>query len=465
MADNKKLCKEILEAVGGTGNVDSVAHCMTRLRLTLKDTGAAQPMDEIKKIDGVLGVIAAGNMYQVVLGPGAVERAYLEMQKLGGFSAAGVVEDSAAAREDAGRSGKLTFKKGCMAVIDFISGSFMPTLPVILAGGLISAILVVCTTFFNMDPASGTYTILNSIYSAAFTFLPIYVGYNTAKKLNISPMLGALLGGVMVSEGITDAVGLTFLGIPVASVGYTNSILPVMLSVLFMSVVYRPLDKYLPQAVKFVLTPVLTMLVTVPVTLIVTGPLANWFGGLIATVMLWIQTNLNWFSVAVMSAWAPVMLFTGTGAPAYPMIFDSFDQNGFEGFIMTSLLAANLAIGGAALAASLRLRSKQNKSVAVSTGITAVFGITEPAIYGILVPYKKPFLAAIIGSAVGGLFAGITHVVEYSFASPGILTIIAFINPDGSMTNFFMAIATMVISFFVAFGLTWVMGVEEPEHT
>lgn len=465
MADTQKLCEDILQAVGGSENIDTVSHCMTRLRLTLRDTGASQSPDEIKKIPGVLGLVTAGQQYQVVLGPGVVDEAYLAFQKLGNFSTAGTVSDPVAAQADTKHKEKPTVKSVFMKVIDFISGSFTPALPVILAGGLISAILVVCTTFFHMSPESGTYTVLNSIYSAAFTFLPIYVGYNTAKKLDVSPMLGALLGGVMVCESINGVEGLSFLGIPITPVSYASSILPIMFSVLFMSFVYRPINKYLPQAVKFVLTPVLTMVITVPITLIAIGPLATWFGQGIAAGLLWIQNNLNWFSVAVMGAWAPIMLFTGTGAPMYPMIFSAFAENGFEGFIMTGLLAANLAIGGASLATSLRLHSKQGKSVAVSTGITAVFGITEPAIYGVLIPYKRPFLASIIGSAVGGLFAGIMHVVEFSFASPGILTVIAFINPDGTMTNFYMAIITMLISFAVAFGLTWIMGIKEPKKS
>ncbi|MBR4470937.1 MAG: PTS transporter subunit EIIC [Erysipelotrichaceae bacterium] len=454
--DNKKLCNEILEAVGGESNVVSVSHCMTRLRLTLADTAAAQSVDLIKKIQGVLGVAVLGDQYQIVIGPG-VEQVYLTFKELGDFADAGTVDDPSAAREDR----KFTIKSVFMTLLDFISGSFMPALSIIAAGGLMSALLVACSTLFGLSSDSGTYKVLNAIYDAAFTFLPIYVGFNTAQKLKVPAMLGALMGAVMVSSGINGVEGLSFLGIPITAVGYSSSILPAMFSVLFLSYVYKFFDRAIPTEVKFVLVPVLTMVISVPVALIAIGPLATWIGQIIASVILWIRDKLGWLSVGLMGAWCPIMLLTGTGAGLYPALFLSFAENGYEGFIMTGLLAANMAIGGAAIASSLKLKNPDNKSVAVSTGITAVFGITEPAIFGVLVPNKKPFLASIIGAGIGALFAGAMKVVEYSFASPGILTVVAFMNPDGSMNNFYMAIVTMIIAFVAAFAAAYVMGVEE----
>lgn len=461
MSSYEKLCIEILKAVGGEENINSVSHCATRLRLTLNDTAKTADDETIKNISGVIGLVKHDNSYQVIIGPG-VDAVYMQFIKLGGFQTGQKVSDEAA--ENAAEQ-KMTLKKAVMKAIDFISGSFLPVLPVIVAGGLISAILVVFTIFFGMSTESGTYIVLHSIYSAAFTYLPIYVGYNTAKKLNVSPMLGALLGGVLVCGSISGVDGLNFIGIPVTAVDYAQSVLPVMFGVLFMSVVYRPLEKHMPKEIKFVMVPVLTIIITVPVTLAALGPIATWAGNVIASVMLWLNTHLGWLSVSLMSAFCPIMLFTGTGGSLFPAIFASFAEHGFEGFVMTSLLSANLAMGGAAIATSLRLKKADNKSLAMSTGITAIFGITEPAIYGVLVRYKKPFTASIVGAAIGGLFAGYTHVVEYVFSSPSIISIIAFINPDGTMTNFYMAIITMIIAFASAFVITWIMGVEDEDGT
>ncbi len=464
MSSHKDLCTEILNAVGGKNNIESAAHCATRIRLTLRDLSKASNDEVIKGINGVLGLVKMGKSYQIIIGPG-VEAVFLEFTNLAEIGREMQEKNTSVLNNNIQSNHKepLTVKKAGMVAVDFISGSFLPVLPVIVAGGLISAILVCLTTFFDMDTSSGTYVVLNSIYVAAFTYLPIYVGYNTAKKLGFSPMLGALLGGVLVSGGISGVEGLDFLGVAITTVDYAQSVLPVMLGVLFMSFVYRPLDKHMPKEIKFVVVPVLTMLITVPITLIALGPVATWVGNGIAEVMFWLNTNLGWLSVALMSAFSPIMLFTGTGGAFFPAIFASFAAYGYEGFIMTSLLAANLAIAGAAIATSLKLKNKDSKSLAVSTGVTAAFGITEPAIYGVLIRWKKPFIASIIGASIGGLFAGLMNVVEYSFASPSVISIIAFANPDGTLSNLISAIITMVIAFVASFVITMLMNVKEED--
>ena len=453
MNSHTELCNEVLSAIGGKTNIDSVAHCATRLRLTLKDLTKVSDDETIKAIKGVMGLVKMNNSYQIIIGPG-VDIVYLEFIKLTEIYDSQTIDNPV-------KKEKLTIKKVGMRAIDFISGSFLPALPVIVAGGLISAILVCCTTFFKMDQSAGTYVVLNSVYVAAFTYLPIFVGYNTAKKLSISPMLGALLGGVLVSGTISGVENLDFIGIPITTVDYAQSVLPVMFGVLFMAFVYRPLDKHMPKEIKFVIVPVLTMLISVPITLIAIGPIATWMGDGVAYIMLWLNTNLGWLSISLMSAFCPIMLFTGTGGGLFPAIFSSFATYGYEGFIMTSLLSANLAMGGAAIATSLKLKNKDNKSLAVSTGLTAIFGITEPAIYGVLIRWKKPFIASIIGAAIGGLFAGMMNVVEYVFSSPSVISIIAFANPDGTMNNLIMAIITMIIAFVSAFVITIFMNIKE----
>jgi PTS system beta-glucosides-specific IIC component len=456
MVSNKTLVQDILDAAGGTSNIRSVTHCATRLRLTVNDPAKTKDEQSIKKINGVLGMVMRNDEYQIIIGPG-VEAVYLDFLKLGEFKQASADDDVQGATEKT----KKGLRSLLLKAIDFISGSFVPVLPIIVAGGLISAILVVCTTFFGMSTESGMYIVLNAIYKAAFTFLPIYVGYNTAKKLNVTPMLGALLGGVFVTGSISGVKGLDFLGIPITAVDYGSSVLPVVFGVLFMSAIYHPFEKRIPKSIKFFVVPTITMIITVPVALIAIGPLATWIGSYIAIGLAWLHANLGWFSVGVMGGLAPVLIFSGTGTALYPAIFLSFTENGYEGFVMTGLLAGNLAVAGAAIATSMLLKNKESKSVAMSTGITASFGITEPAIFGVLTKFKRPFIGAIIGGTIAGLFAGLMQVVEYSFSSPGIASVIAFINPDGTLFNFFMAIITMVIAFVGGFVATRILGVDE----
>ena len=321
-----------------------------------------------------------------------------------------------------------------------------------------SAVLVILTTFFGMPKDAGTYKILNAIYTAAFYFLPIFVGYNAAAKLKCSPMLGALLGGVLVCGDINGIEGLDFLGIPVTAASYNGGIIPVLLGVLFMQFIYKPLDKKVPEEVKFFVVPLLTMIVTVPVTLIALGPLGNWIGVLLGQALGWLNETLGWLSVGVLGATFALTLYTGTSYGLYAFVITGFATNGFEAFVQPAGLAANLAVGGASLAVFTMLGDKEQKGVALSAGLTAVFGITEPAIFGILGRYRRPFIGAIVGGGVAGLFAGAVHLAEYAFVSPGVASILAFMNPDGSIFNLLFAALTMVIAFSVAFVVTRIVG-------
>lgn len=214
----------------------------------------------------------------------------------------------------------------------------------------------------------------------------------------------------------------------------------------------------MPEEVKFFVVPLLTMIVTVPVTLIALGPLGNWIGVLLGQALGWLNETLGWLSVGVLGATFALTLYTGTSYGLYAFVITGFATNGFEAFVQPAGLAANLAVGGASLAVFTMLGDKEQKGVALSAGLTAVFGITEPAIFGILGRYRRPFIGAIVGGGVAGLFAGAVHLAEYAFVSPGVASILAFMNPDGSIFNLLFAALTMVIAFSVAFVVTRIVG-------
>lgn len=455
---DKKLSEEILSEFGGKGNILFATHCATRLRLTIKNENDVDE-DEIKKIKGVLGLVKNENEYQVIIGTG-VSSVYLEFSKLGDFGSGDKSDDVA---DQSNGSQQKEKKNYYLIATDFIAGTVLPSLPIIVAGGMTSALLVMCKTFFNLSSETGTYTVLNTVYTAAFAFLPIFIGYNAAKKLTINPMLGALLGAVLVSPDISGVEKLDFLGIPITTANYNSTILPVIFGVLFMAVIYKPLDRYIPKEVKFFFVPLLTMLITVPITLLFLAPIGTWLGQWIGAGLIWLNVNLGWLSVGVIGAASAVLIFTGTGTGLYAAIFLAFSENGFENFMMPGMLAGNLAIGGAAIAAMTLVKDKESKAMTFSAGLTAVFGITEPAIFGVLIPYQKPFISAAIGGGIGGLFAGFTHVAEFAFVSPGVASIVAFINPDGTHTNLIMAVGTMLIAFVSAFIATRIVGINENE--
>jgi len=441
------LAKEILEYCGGGSNVAVVNHCATRLRLTINSSGKAS-LEDLKKEPGVMGIVERGHEIQIVIGTdvGSVYNAFI---KLGNFKKGGLVNEDG--------------KKNIFGtIIDFISGTFVPVLPILVAAGLVSAVLNICVTFFDLSSETGTYTVLNTINSAGFFFLPAYLGYSAAHKLSINPMMGMYLGAILVHSNIDGVAGLEFLGIPITQATYNTSAIPIVLGVLFMSVIEKFNDKWIPKEIRFFAKPLITILIATPVTLIVLGPLGVICGNYVAIALTFINTQLGWFSVGLIGALTPLLVMTGMNQSLFPLVFAAMAADGYDAFVMPGMLAANVAVGAAALAIYVKSKNKDTKALSLSAGLTGVLGITEPSIFGVLLPFKKPFIGAMAGGAVGGLFAGIVHLKQYAVVSPGLAALPTFIPTDGSgdMTNFWLAVAVVAISIVVAFITTWVLGIK-----
>ncbi len=448
MDKNKVLAEAILNACGGVKNIGVANHCATRLRLTLNDKSKAD-QEKIKKIPGVMGLVTRGDEYQIVIGVD-VGNVYNDFVKLGNFEKGGKVKGDG--------------KKNLLGrIIDFISGTFVPVLPILVAAGLVSAVLNICVTFFGLSTETGTYTVLNAVNNAGFYFLPVFIGYSAARKIGINPMMGAYLGAILVHSSIDGAAGLDFLGIPITQANYNTSVIPIILGVLFMAVIDKGADRIIPKEIKFFAKPLLVILIVTPVTLIALGPLGAILGNYVATALIFINTKLGWLSVGLIGALTPVLVMTGMNQALFPVVFASMAEYGYDAFVMTGMLAANVAIGAAALSVSVKSKNTEVKALSFSSGLTGVLGITEPSIYGVLLRFKRPFIGAVIGGGVGGLFAGIMQVKQYAVVSPGIAALPTFIPTDGSgnMTNFYLAALTIVISVAVSFIATWLLGFED----
>jgi phosphotransferase system IIB component len=270
--DYKAMAAGIIKQAGGADNIVSATHCMTRLRLVLRDRSKFDT-DAVKQVPGVLNVIIQNGEYQVVIGQD-VPDLYEEVVKIDGIQAGGSVQDDEAAAKD------LAQDHGNIgnAILSFIGGTFSPVIPVLVAGGLTGAVLSLLTNVFGVSAESGTYTIFYAINQATFYFLPIFIGFAAAARLKSNGFLGAFLGAILLYSSINGAEGLDFFGIPVQAISYNSTVFPVILGVLFMSVVYKFLQKHIPVFLKTIVVPLLTMLITVPVTLIVLGPIGNTVG-------------------------------------------------------------------------------------------------------------------------------------------------------------------------------------------
>lgn len=459
MAKHKQMIDAIINHLDGKDNISVVNHCATRLRLTVSNPSKVN-LEGLESINGVMGVVNRGKEIQLIIGTD-VGSVYNEFVTHGNFVEGGKKNESL---DDPDKLEQPKEKKNIFAnIVDFISGTFVPILPILVAAGLVSAVLNIAVTFFGLSDENGTFTVLTAINNAGFYFLPIFLGYSAARKIGINPMMGAYLGAILVHSSIDNAGGLDFLGITIPQVSYNTSVIPVILGVLFMYYVDRGVDKITPKEIKFFAQPLITILIVTPVTLIILGPIGSVLGGYIASGLNFVNAELGWLSVGLIGALTPILVMTGTNQALFPLVFTAMADIGYDAFVLPGMLAANVAVGASALAVYFRVKKKDTKALTLSSGITGVMGITEPAIFGVLLRFKRSLIGAVVGGGVGGLLAGIFQLKQYAVVSPGIAAIPTFIPTDGSSlsSNFWLSIVVILVSIIVAFVVTYLLGVKD----
>lgn len=447
MKNYKELASQIVDYIGGPENVDTHTHCMTRLRFTLKDDSKAQT-EALKALKGVQGVIEKGGMYQVVIGTD-VEQLYNEVAPLlGNAKATEVVNENL----DDKKKETVTNK-----IFTFISGCITPTLPVLIGSGLISAVLALLTNFNILAKDANTYVLLNALANAAYQYLPVMVAYAGARRLKTNEYVAAFIMLALCSSTISGVEGLSIFGISLTTVKYTSNIVPALMMVPVLAVFDKVIVKYSPNAIKSVVRPFVLSMVMFPVTLLVLGPIGTLVGKLLAQFCIWV-TSFGGLSMAILSALHPLLVMVGMHTIITPLIVNEITTVG-SSLLFSKALAANLAIAGAALAVGFKAKKAENKEAGISTGITALLSVTEPALYGVLIRLKKPLISAIIASAITGVFIGIFDIRAYATASCSFLTLPIFMG--GAMSNFYLACAAAVIATVLGFVITWFMGFDE----
>lgn len=447
MKNYKELASQIVDYIGGPENVDTHTHCMTRLRFTLKDDSKAQT-EALKALKGVQGVIEKGGMYQVVIGTD-VEQLYNEVAPLlGNAKATEVVNENL----DDKKKETVTNK-----IFTFISGCITPTLPVLIGSGLISAVLALLTNFNILAKDANTYVLLNALANAAYQYLPVMVAYAGARRLKTNEYVAAFIMLALCSSTISGVEGLSIFGISLTTVKYTSNIVPALMMVPVLAAFDKVIVKYSPNAIKSVVRPFVLSMVMFPVTLLVLGPIGTLVGKLLAQFCIWV-TSFGGLFMAILSALHPLLVMVGMHTIITPLIVNEITTVG-SSLLFSKALAANLAIAGAALAVGFKAKKAENKEAGISTGITALLSVTEPALYGVLIRLKKPLISAIIASAITGVFIGIFDIRAYATASCSFLTLPIFMG--GAMSNFYLACAAAVIATVLGFVITWFMGFDE----
>lgn len=448
--DKQQLSKDILKLVGGEENIDQVTHCMTRLRFNLNDNGKADKAT-LKNTPGVMGVMENGGQFQVIIG-NDVPVVYNAL--VGNMSKSPDAKPAAAAATGGKKKNPLS------AVFDFISGVFTPILPAITGAGMIKGIVALLLTFGWIDATSSTYIILSAIGDGAFYFLPIILGISTARKLGSNMYIGAAIGASVMHPTITALLApgenVSFIGLPVVAATYASSVIPILIAVWLASYVEKAIDKVTHASLKLIVVPTVTLLIIVPVMMIAVGPLGVIIGNGLTDGINWLFNNAGLFAGLLVGGAFSLLIITGMHYALVPIMIGSIATLGYD-YLIPLMMVANFAQAGSALGVSLKSKNKQIKSLSASTGVTALMGITEPAMYGVNMRFKKPFVAALIGAAISGAFISFFQTKAYVIGGlAGLSGIPMIIGP-----TFVYALIGIVIAVVASAILTYILGFED----
>ncbi|URZ17523.1 beta-glucoside-specific PTS transporter subunit IIABC [Clostridium felsineum] len=464
----EKLAKDILDNVGGKENINSLTHCITRLRFKLKDESKANT-DVLKKMNGVVTVIKSGGQYQVVIG-NHVPDVYADVVAVGGLNV-----------EDGAQDSSVDEKKNLFnSFIDTISGVFSPTLGVLAATGMIKGFNALLISLKILTNTSGTYIVLNAIGDSFFYFLPIFLGYTAAKKFNANHFIGMTLGAILVYPAlssltagkplytvltgtvISSPVYLTFLKIPVILMSYSSSVIPIVLTVYVGAKIERFFRSIIPDVVKTFLVPFCTLLVVAPLSLLVIGPIATWAGKLLGAVTLGMYSLSPIIAGIFLGGLWQVFVIFGLHWGLVPILINNLSVLKYDPIIALTF-GASFAQIGVVLAIMLKTKDQKLKSISIPAFISGIFGVTEPAIYGVTLPRKKPFVISCIGAAIGGAILGAMGSKLYMFGGLGIFGIPSYIGPKGIDTGFYGAIVSIIVAFVLGFVIMFFSGYKDEE--
>lgn len=448
----ENLAADIVEKVGGTENVSAVRHCQTRLRFTLRDTAKADK-DAIQSLDGVAQVVESGGMFQVVIGMHVAE-VFEEVEKMVSVKEAGASPDA----EKGGKMSPINF------AIDFVSSVFQPIVPALSGAGMLKALMALLTVFHLVDSSSQTYYILNFFADAVFTFLPLLLAYTTAKRMKCNVVLAISVAGIMCHPNwaalVTAGEPVNFFGlIPFYLVAYTSTVIPIILIIVVQSYVEKALNKVIPKAVNLVFVPMFTFLIMGTLAMSVLGPVGEYVGEGLALVFDWLSTNASWAPSVLIGGLLPVMVMFGLHHAVAPLGSMQMASLGFDSIFGPGCVCSNIAQGTAALVVGIRTKDSKTKQLGLSTGTTALMGITEPVLYGLNLPKKYPLFAAMIGGGLGGLYAGITHTHRFATGSSGIPAVLLYIGDD-TMAYFWNIIISLVITMVSTAVITFVFSLK-----
>lgn len=447
--DYAALAPRLLEQVGGEDNISAMSHCATRMRFVLRDESKAAT-ESIKQLEGVVTVVQAGGQYQVVIGNDVP----ILYEELGRITALGQQDDA-----PQGPKGSLLDR-----VIALVSALINPLIWTMAGAGLIKAVLALATTLHWTSAESTTYTILNAAGDSVFYYLPIVLAISAARRFKANEITSVAIAGALVYPSIVDLADtshVTFFGIPVIMANYTSSLLPIIVAVWVQGLLEHWLKRVLPGTIRNFTMPMIVLAVMVPMVFLTIGPVMTWLSSSISGGVQWLFVHVPWLGGAVMGAMWQVFVIFGVHWGFIPIILADLDTVNGLGFslIAAPLFAAVLAQSAAMLGVMIRTRNAKLRGLAGPAALSGFLaGITEPGIYGVNLPLKRPFVYGCIGGAVGGAVVGMASGATSVFVFPSVIGVPALLD-HGNVSLVFIGIAVAVV---ISLTLTLVLGFTEP---
>lgn len=448
---NKELASQILEHIGGEENITFLTHCATRIRLNLKDDNKAD-VKVLSRLDGVITAQNKSGQLQIVIGA-KVNAVYEELEKMV------KITDSAI---EVGN--KKTKRNPINAVIETVAGIFTPVLPALIGCGMLKSIHVILTQYGLLDPASGAAQIIAMGGDLIFYFMPFFLAISAAKKFRTSEMLSVCLAAAYMYPTILDAAkavpagqmgSIDFFGLPILLVKYSNTVFPIIMSVYVLSLIYKKIDKLIPEMVRVIFTPMVILLIMLPLQLIVLGPIGSYIGVGIAEGIELLFAKGGIFAAFLLGALRPVLVMFGLHYSIVPIQVQQLAELG-NSVVYPSAIFSNLAQGGAAIGVFLISKNKKMKSIAGTSGFSGLLGITEPAMYGINLKYKKPFYAAMISAGIASAIFFMFGGTSIAMGMPGVFAL-----GNIKANSFLVLVAAVLISVGLSIVLTMIMGIDE----
>lgn len=459
MSNYKETAQQVIDNVGGKGNVNNAWHCVTRLRFNLNDKNLAN-IEAIKKVPGVMGAQFSGDQFQVIIG-NTVDDVFEEVEAIVGSGG------QAPQNSDEGVMSK---------IFDVISGVFTPIVPALAGTGLLKGFLALAVIMGLMTADSQTYLLLYGLSDTVLYFFPMMLAVSAAEKFKTSKFLAMALAGAMIYPTfLTAAQGALaakmageavsgwklFGALPVPLVTYTSSVIPIIFTVLLLKYVNNWVKKWMPKSLNLMFTPMLALLIVFPIAMVIIGPAGTYLGNFVGDGIGWLFKVAGPLAGIVLGATFPLLVITGMHYSLVPIALTNLAKHGYENMIGPVNAVTNVAQSGAAFAVALRSKNTNMKQIALSSGISAVIGITEPAMYGVNLKLKRPFYAALAGGGLAGGFAIFMNTRSFGGGGmPGLLSIPAYINVDDRMNVIWFALA-LLISWVLAFVFTLVLGFED----